>query len=161
VTATDLFLLLLLLTANGAPLVISHVLGERWRWPLDGGHLFVDDKPLFGSSKTLPGVVVAILACIFLALLFGYSWRAGFLVGSLAMVGDLFSSFIKRRMGMQPSTQAPVLDQVPESLFPLLVIAPLFELSWMRVMLLTLAFVLSSMFLSHLAFYLGIRRKPG
>ncbi|KHF25049.1 CDP-archaeol synthase [Solemya velum gill symbiont] len=159
-TAADLFLFLLLLGANGAPIATRHLLGERWRWPLDGGRLFVDQKPLFGSSKTVSGVVVAILTCVFLALLFGYGWRAGFLVGSFAMLGDLFSSFIKRRMGMQPSAPALLLDQVPESLFPLLAIAPLFELSWMKLVLLMLAFVIASFLLSRLAYHLGIRRHP-
>ena len=35
------------------------------------------------------------------------------------MTGDLFSSFIKRRFGSAPSSQALGLDQIPESLLPL------------------------------------------
>jgi hypothetical protein len=36
------------------------------------------------------------------------------------MAGDLFSSFLKRRLNLPPSSPALGLDQVPESLFPLL-----------------------------------------
>jgi hypothetical protein len=34
--------------------------------------------------------------------------------------GDLLSSFLKRRLALAPSSQAIGLDQIPESLFPLL-----------------------------------------
>jgi hypothetical protein len=47
-------------------------------------------------------------------------WTIGVVVGSMAMLGDLFSSFVKRRLNLPPSSRATFLDQVPESLFPLL-----------------------------------------
>ena len=48
----------------------------------------------------------------------GLDWRIGALVAAMAMLGDLFSSFLKRRMGLAPSRQAIGLDQIPESCFP-------------------------------------------
>jgi len=42
------------------------------------------------------------------------------MVALMAMLGDLFSSFLKRRMGLAPSCQAIGLDQIPESLLPML-----------------------------------------
>jgi CDP-2,3-bis-(O-geranylgeranyl)-sn-glycerol synthase len=36
------------------------------------------------------------------------------------MAGDILSSFVKRRLGRPPSSLATGLDQVPESLLPLL-----------------------------------------
>ncbi|MGB5179141.1 MAG: CDP-archaeol synthase, partial [Gammaproteobacteria bacterium] len=37
----------------------------------------------------------------------------------LAMLGDLCSSFIKRRLGFASSRSVPLLDQLPESMLPL------------------------------------------
>jgi CDP-archaeol synthase len=48
------------------------------------------------------------------------AWTTGLLVGAAAMAGDLFSSFLKRRLDLPPSSKATGLDQVPESLIPLL-----------------------------------------
>jgi CDP-2,3-bis-(O-geranylgeranyl)-sn-glycerol synthase len=52
--------------------------------------------------------------------LVGLGCKIGALVGSAAMSGDLFSSFLKRRIGLPVSSRVVGLDQVPESLFPLL-----------------------------------------
>jgi hypothetical protein len=52
--------------------------------------------------------------------LIGVEWQIGVVVGSLAMAGDLVSSFVKRRMALPPSSRASDLDQVPEALIPLL-----------------------------------------
>src|SRR5271169_2370853 len=41
----------------------------------------------------------------------GLGWVIGFLVGSLAMAGDLASSFLKHRMALPPSSRASGLDQ--------------------------------------------------
>src|SRR5262249_24399228 len=45
------------------------------------------------------------------------------------MAGDLFSSFLKRRIGLGPSSKATGLDQVPESLFLLLACQPVLSLT--------------------------------
>ena len=110
----------LLAVANGTPVVAKKVLGRRFAHPLDGNATFVDGRPLFGRSKTIRGVVLAMLAATLGAPLVGLEWQIGSVVGGLAMVGDLVSSFVKRRLGLPPSSQASGLDQVPEALFPLL-----------------------------------------
>src|SRR5271169_7192818 len=56
---TVLRLLLLLFLANGTPVMVKRILGNRWSYPLDGGHEFVDGRPLFGRSKTIRGVTLA------------------------------------------------------------------------------------------------------
>jgi hypothetical protein len=113
-------LLVLLVLANGTPIAAKKILGKRFAYPLDGGAEFVDSRPLFGRSKTIRGVVLAVLATTAGATLIGLEWQIGVLVGSLAMAGDLVSSFVKRRMALPPSSRASGLDQVPEALFPLL-----------------------------------------
>lgn len=156
----ELFVLLLLLTANGVPILVHLVLGERWGWPLDGGWQFIDGQPLLGASKTVVGVVGALLASTLLALFLDLGWRIGLLIGGVAMLGDLLSSFFKRRMGLRPSAMALGLDQVPESLLPLMACAPLLDLTWTQVLLLTLVFVVLEIILSRVAYYIGIRKQP-
>jgi hypothetical protein len=47
-------------------------------------------------------------------------WTIGLLVAATAMIGDLFSSFAKRRMKLAPGSTALGLDQIPESLLPVI-----------------------------------------
>jgi hypothetical protein len=54
-------LLVLLVLANGTPVVAKKILGERFAYPPDGGVEFVDGRPLFGRSKTVRGVVLTVL----------------------------------------------------------------------------------------------------
>ncbi len=113
-------LLILLTVANGTPVVAKRLLGGTFAYPLDGGAWFADGRPWFGPSKTIRGVVLAMLATAATAAALGLGWKAGALIGMVAMAGDLLASFIKRRWGLAPSSQAIGLDQIPESLFPLL-----------------------------------------
>ena len=111
-------LLLLLVTANGAPVVAGLLLGKRWDWPLDNNIRFTDQRPLLGPSKTLRGLVAAIVATTIVATLLGMAWFEGVSFALLAMLGDLCSSFIKRRLGFPSSQSVPLLDQLPESILP-------------------------------------------
>lgn len=42
--------------------------------------------------------------------------------GTLALIGDLCSSFLKRRLGRPSGSWTPLLDQLPEALLPMLVL---------------------------------------
>jgi len=81
-------LLVLLMLANGTPVVAKKFLGERFTYPLDGGVVFVDGRPLFGRSKTIRGVVLAVLVTTAGAPMIGLEWGIGVLVGTFAMAGD-------------------------------------------------------------------------
>src|SRR6202162_3336383 len=96
--------LILLMLANGTPLVAKKILGNRLSYPVDANRRFADGKRLFGPSKTVRGVILAVLATTAGAVLLGFDWRIGVLLGSAAMIGDLFSSFIKRRCNMATSS---------------------------------------------------------
>jgi hypothetical protein len=113
-------LMILLTLANGSPVAAKRILGSRLSRPLDGNIKFLDGQPLFGSSKTVRGVVVSILVTAASAPFLGMELKVGFRAGIGAMLGDLFSSFLKRRLKLPPSREAIGLDQIPESLFPLL-----------------------------------------
>ena len=112
-------LVLLLIIANGTPALLGLVLGPRWNRPLDNNRQFPDNRPLLGPSKTLRGLFSAIVVTGLLAPLFELSALEGASFALLAMLGDLSSSFIKRRLGFASSRSAPLLDQIPESILPL------------------------------------------
>ena len=111
-------LLILLVVANGTAVVAKKLLGTAFGRPLDGGALFVDGQPIFGPSKTIRGIVVSVLATSICAALMGLSWEVGTLVATFAMVGDLFSSFVKRRLHLPSSSMAIGLDHIPEFSLP-------------------------------------------
>ena len=151
---------LLISLANGAPVVAKKFLGARLAFPLDAGARFFDGQPLLGPSKTIRGVVASVGATAVAAPLFGLSFAAGAVVALLAMIGDLFSSFVKRRLKFPSSTQAIGLDQVPESLLPLLVCKEALALTSIDVVIGVGIFVLGEMVLSRLLYDLRLRDEP-
>ena len=155
-----LYLFLLLLIANGSPIIARAALGDRLAAPLDGGRTLADGQRLLGASKTWRGLVAAAVSSTLCAPLFGLSWQIGILVGGLAMLGDALSSFVKRRLGMASGAMAPGLDHLPESLLPLLACRPLLGLSWTEVVLSSLGFMAANLLLSRLAYRLGLRERP-
>jgi CDP-2,3-bis-(O-geranylgeranyl)-sn-glycerol synthase len=76
------------------------------------------------------------------------------------MLGDLGSSFVKRRMGLEVHAQALALDQIPEALLPLLVLQTSFGLAWGDIFFLVLAFVVLGLWLSRVLYKFGIRDQP-
>jgi CDP-2,3-bis-(O-geranylgeranyl)-sn-glycerol synthase len=52
------------------------------------------------------------------------------------------------------------IDQVPESLLPMLVCKPLLGLGWWQVLGLTLAFTIANPLISQLFYRLGVRHHP-
>jgi CDP-2,3-bis-(O-geranylgeranyl)-sn-glycerol synthase len=153
-------LLILLLVANGAAVAAKKLLGETLARPLDGGALLVDGRPVFGPTKTIRGVVVSVFATAVCAALMGLGWRVGVLIATFAMVGDLFSSFVKRRLNLASSSMAIGLDHIPESLFPLLASRLLLPLSILDVVVGTTIFVVGALILSPLLFKFNLRDEP-
>jgi CDP-2,3-bis-(O-geranylgeranyl)-sn-glycerol synthase len=160
VLLTYLQLTLLLLVANGAPVVAKNLLGARWTWPVDFGLTLPDGQRLFGSSCTFRGWVAALAATAVAAWLLGLEALTGLAIGALAMTGDMLSSFIKRRLGMPPGSMALGLDQIPESLFPLLWARAPFALGWGDVAALTLIFLVLELLLSRILYRFHLRSHP-
>src|SRR5205807_6684279 len=153
-------LLILLMLANGTPVIAKKLLGERYSYPLDGNLTFADGRPLFGRSKTIRGIVLAVLVTTAGAPLIGLGWKTGLLVGSFAMAGDLFSSFCKRRLGLPSSSRASGLDQVPESLLPLLACRDLLALTAADIVICVAMFVIGEVVLSRLLYAFRLRDRP-
>ena len=91
---------------------------------LDLGLNFIDHKPLFGKGKTFSGTLAGIIfgsagslavMAFFpnLALVLGINYfYYGFLLASGAMAGDIFGSFLKRRVKVERGQSFFLLDQL-------------------------------------------------
>jgi hypothetical protein len=153
-------LLILLTLANGSPVVAKLVLRDRFSMPLDGNRKFIDGRPLFGPAKTIRGILVAIVVPAASAPLLGLDLEIGLLVGATAMAGDLLSSFVKRRLGLAPSSRATGVDQIPESLIPLLVCRQVLALTAVDIVVACGVFFAGELLLSRLLFRLHLRDRP-
>lgn len=150
-------LILLLIIANAAPVIISLLLGRHGNRPLDGNHLLADGHPLLGPSKTIRGVFAAVLCTALAAPLFDLGWLQGAGFGLLAMLGDIGSSFTKRRLGLDSGHSVPLLDQLPETLLPLWVLQPALGMTPPEMLAAVAVFIVIDLLLSRL---LRTLRKP-
>ena len=153
-------LLVLVALANGTPLMARKLFGKHFSYPVDGDRQFVDGRPVFGPAKTWRGVGCAILVTTAGAALVGLGWEIGLLVGCLAMAGDLFSSFVKRRLGRLSSSPAVGVDQIPESLFPLLACLGPLSLTIANVALGVALFFVGEIVLSRVLYAFDLRDRP-
>jgi hypothetical protein len=153
-------LLILLMLANGMPVVAKNILGDDFAYPIDGGVRFVDGHPLLGTSKTIRGILLSVLVTSVCAPFVGLDLKNGFLVGSGAMAGDLLSSFLKRRLNLPPSSRATGLDQIPESLIPLLACRNSLSLSGVDIAVTVAIFFVGEMLLSRLLYWIHVRDRP-
>ncbi|MBL6853679.1 MAG: CDP-archaeol synthase [Alphaproteobacteria bacterium] len=158
-TRLALEVLALVGVANSAPVLAKRILGPR-ALPIDGDRSLADGHALFGPSKTWRGIVAAILATAVAASLIGLSGLIGAVLATAAMAGDLCSSFIKRRLGLAPSSICIGLDQVPESLLPALCAAHLLFLSVVDVVVIVAAFFVCEIVVSRIMFEIGVRDTP-
>jgi CDP-2,3-bis-(O-geranylgeranyl)-sn-glycerol synthase len=155
-----LVILILTVLANGTPVIAKKLFGARFAWPLDGGLVLPDGQPLFGHSKTVRGIVLAVTATTLGAIVLGLDPGLGALAGAAAMAGDLLSSFTKRRLRFTPSSQALGIDQVPESLFPFLVCRTALAMSWLDVAVGVAVFFVGELLISRLLYKAHLRDQP-
>jgi len=153
-------LMVLLTLANGAPVVAKKICGSRFAFPLDFGAKFFDGRPVLGSSKTFRGILAAILAAAACAPLIGLDLTIGMMVAGAAMAGDLLSSFTKRRLNLPSSSQALGLDQIPESLLPMLACREALSLTTVDIALGVGIFFAGELVLSRLLYRAHLRDEP-
>lgn len=152
--------LFLLAIANGAPILAAKLLGNALSRPLNGGIKLPDSHPVFGASKTIRGIISALAATALLAPLIRVSWISGIIIAAMSMAGDLLSSFVKRRLGLAPSSRCTGLDQIPEALIPALAGFHLLGLTVYDLFLVVVLFFAGEIILSRLLFRLNIRQHP-
>jgi CDP-diglyceride synthetase len=152
--------LLLISAANGAPILLKRVSGVHFAGPIDGGLVLPDGHPLLGSSKTWRGIFAGVLLAVGASVAIDLPWQAGALVGASAMVGDCVSSFTKRRFGLESSSMALGIDQIPESLLPAVVCSVYLPLGVLDVVAIVLVFFIGELGLSRLFFAIRLRDRP-
>lgn len=142
--------------ANAAPLLFG---GGR---TLDGGRKLSDGQPIFGSHKTIRGVIAGILAggIIGLAesLVDPRLAFAGFMIAFGAVLGDLLGAFIKRRLSVEPGRAFPVLDQLDFVLGSLLLGYAFFPIGFLSVILFILVTPPIHLATNYGAYLLGIKK---
>lgn len=156
----ELKLLFLIGVANGTPILIRKIFGNRFRFPIDANLKYFDGRPVFGHSKTIIGFISSLFITAITAVLIGFNLWVGLVVAICSMLGDLFSSFIKRRMNLAPHARATGLDQTPESLFPALVFMFMYDLSLTSAVLVVVLFVVIEIIISRILYRLRIRHQP-
>lgn len=57
-------ILVLLVIANGAPIIANRVLAKRLNQPIDGGLVLKDGRALFGPSKTARCIAASLHRCL-------------------------------------------------------------------------------------------------
>lgn len=152
--------LLLLITANGAPVIASKMLGNRFARPIDNGLKLSDGYRLFGDSKTWRGLFSAVFFTMVMAVFLGIQPLTSLFFGTLTITGDILASFIKRRLGSVESSRARGLDTVPESLLPLWLLKDSLGLNLIGIALLVGLFFLIEELISPVLYRLHIRDQP-
>lgn len=152
--------LVLLALANGTPIAAKKIFSSRFSFSLDANKKFLDGRPLFGPSKTIRGILASIVVTTACAPLLGLDPTVGATAAVAAMAGDLLSSFVKRRLNYPPSSQAIGLDQVPESLFPMLACRDALSLTAADIVLGVAIFFIGELILSRFLYRLRLRDRP-
>ena len=152
--------LLLLITANGSPVIIRKILSERLLIPIDNGCILKDGYRLLGSTKTWAGLISAIFFTTAISFFCEIALLTGFLFAAITMCGDMLTSFIKRRLGKLDSARARGLDTIPESLLPLWLLRDSLGLTIIEVAITVLLFFLFEEIVSPILFKLHIRNQP-
>ena len=152
-------LIFLILVANASPILATFAMRSRLNHSVDLGLILSDGRPVFGESQTIRGIVAAVSLTTVAAILMGHPAICGTLVGGYSMLGDLFSSFVKRRLRLPPGSRARVLDQLPEALLPTIVLTREISLSAGEVTVVVVSFILLAVTLSPMLFILGIRKR--
>jgi CDP-archaeol synthase len=152
--------MVLLTLANGTPVVAKKIFGQSFALPLDAGLTLFHGRPLFGPSKTIRGIMLSVSVTTASAPLLSLDLSIGAIAAAAAMVDDLCSSFVKRRLDFPPSSQALGLDQVPESPLPLLACRAALSLTAADVVLGVGLFLIGELILSRILHRAHLRDEP-
>lgn len=150
----------LLIAANGAPVIAGKLFGSRLASPIDNGLKLRDGYRLFGGTKTWRGLFSSVFFTTVVAILCGLEPLTGVSFSLLTVTGDLLSSFIKRRRGNPESSRARGLDSVPESILPLWLLKETLTLNHFDIALIVGLFFLCEEFISPVLYKLHIRDQP-
>ena len=123
--------------ANGMPVLF------RGGQPLDLGKFFFDGERIFGINKTTRGFISGILlgslvSLIMELILMGGLVLLGILVSLGSLLGDLFGSFLKRRLRLNSGSSLPLIDQLDFIVGALVITYPFYNFSIEMILLVLL-----------------------
>ena len=127
-----------ILVSNAVPAILGG------GYPVDAYKSFIDGRRILGDHKTLRGLFTGILSGFFMGVIiwflahdflisnYGdsglqYPFWIGALFGWGCNFGDMFGSFVKRRLNIQSGGSFPIFDQLGYILFGLLWAWPAFK----------------------------------
>ena len=143
--------------ANAAPLLFGG--GPA----LDGGRRLSDGEPIFGSHKTMRGVLAGIIAGTLIGIgesLFDPRLAlGGFVISCGAVLGDLLGAFVKRRLHVEPGRAFPVLDQLDFVLGGLTLGYSFFPIGLVSAVLVVVVTPPIHLATNYGAYLLGIKKK--
>src|SRR3989344_2614114 len=154
--------------ADIMPLLFRNKL-KSLEFPLDLG-IKLEGNSLFGAHKTFRGILVAIL---FGTIMFyfqkvininsiiiyrDYSVLLGFFLAIGAMFGDLFKSFIKRRINIIPGHNFFIADQIDAVLGAILFSSLIIKFTYLQIVLMVVFTYFLKLLLSYVGFVLHIRK---
>jgi CDP-2,3-bis-(O-geranylgeranyl)-sn-glycerol synthase len=146
----DLRALLLIIVANSTPVVLAWLSPRSMARPIDAHHTLRDGRPLFGPHKTWRGFIAGVVVSAATGAALSIGWAIGAAFGALALSGDLLSSYLKRRLNRASGQWMPLLDQLPESLLPLIVLRAPLSLAAGSILATAVVFTLLDMIASKL-----------
>lgn len=162
--------------ANMAPILFKKHLSFL-DIPVDFGKK-INNKPIFGRTKTIRGFLVGILFAILMVflqkLLMEYSFLErislidyrefnfiiiGFVFGFGALFGDLVKSFIKRRIGKSSSESWKIFDQLDYVVGSLLFISIIISLKIEEVIGIILLSLILTIIVNQISWKIGFRKE--
>ena len=127
--------------------------------PLDGGEKWLDGKPFLGSHKTFRGTVVGVLAGVLVGALQG-TILVGLAQGLGAILGDLVSSFLKRRLDIAPGESFPFLDQLDFIIVAVILSQPFTRASLQEIVIILVVTVPIHYLMNYLSWLVKIKEHP-
>ena len=137
--------------------------------PLDLGKKLPDGRRIFGDHKTIRGLISGIICGTLTGILIPFldsnislyqSIIRACLLSIGTHIGDLFGSFIKRRLDLKPGQGAPVLDQLGFLVFALLITYPFYPIGIYEIFFLIILTAIAHPTTNLIAYILGIKDRP-
>ncbi len=171
-----LYLLVPAAFANMAPVFVKNKFNFL-DYPVDFRLIFFGRR-LFGDNKTFRGFIFGIFSSILIVFIQSFLYRYeifakislisyneinilvfGFLIGFSVLLGDLISSFIKRRFNFKPGESFYILDQVNGGLGFVFVIIPIYFKSWSLALWIVLIWLLGHLVIKYLGYLFRFEKK--
>jgi CDP-2,3-bis-(O-geranylgeranyl)-sn-glycerol synthase len=127
--------------------------------PLDGGVKWLDGKPFLGGNKTTKGTIFGILIGSIIGIL-QKNFYGGFLQAFGAISGDIISSFLKRRINIEPGASLPILDQLDFIIFAVALSFPIQIIKWETALVIIIVTLPLHYISNIIAYLLGLKKEP-